>query len=248
MTPTVRIQRYADTPADLPQVGFLYEGNMWQDGDEIHLTTDHLLKYGKGFIPVDLYRLAGSAARLLNQGVESVWINAEVGLIDLTRANGLQIRKEMGVLRHLYDIKSEVERAGLPVLGFYGMMWPESIQPELSDYACRVRHALMGSPANASIKLTLCIHLKDWQIRHGPQIERVHRYCAVNGCRATAFVSPFDDGTPPVWVWEQTCKALRTVCDRYGLDSCMWSDGGVDRAPYAKVEPFVRVYLDTMRS
>lgn len=246
MTPTVRIQRYTDTPTDLPQVGFIYEGNLWQEGDEIDLEAWYKPKYSKGTLRVNLDRLRGSVARLLDEGVRSVWINAEVGIIDLTRTSGGLAENEMGVLRHLHDIGSEVKRSGLQVRGFYGMMWPGPICPELSDYDHRARHALMGSPGNASIKLTLCEDIRAWQIRHGPQVELVARYCDLNGCRATAFVSPFDDGTPPVWVWEQTCKALRTVCDRYGLDSCMWSDGGVDRAPYAKVDPFVRVYLETM--
>jgi hypothetical protein len=246
MSNTCRIQRYSDTPPDLPQVGFFYEGNLWRDGDEIHLLADHRLKYGKGRLPVHLYRLASSVKRMIGEGVKSVWVNAEIGLIDLTRANGVQVRKEMGVLRHLYDIKSEVERAGLRVLGFYGMMWPNPMQPELSDYDHRARYALMGSPGNASIKLTLCDDINVWQRRHGPQIERVAQYTTANNCRATAFISPFDDGMPTIEVWTETCKALRTVCDHYGLDSCMWSDGGVDRAPYSKVEPFVQVYLETM--
>lgn len=248
MTPAVRIQRYADTPSDLPQVGFMYEGNLWQEGEAIDYSATYKPRYSKGLLPVNRSRLRGSVARLLGEGVEDVWVNAEVGTIDLTRTNGWDVQSEMGVLLHLYDIKRDIERAGLGVIGFYGMMWPNHARPELADFADRARHALMGSPRNASIKFTLCEDIREWQRRHGSQVELAYQYCVLNGAGTTAFISPFDDGTPPIWVWTQTCRALRTVCDHYGFDSCMWSDGGVDRAPYAKVDPFVRVYLDTMRS
>lgn len=245
---SVCIQRYTETPT-LPQSPFFYEGNAFQEGDAKDMEAAYSLRFGKSRFPVSLSRLRGSVARMISEGVKSVWINAEIGEVDLSGpATGFEWCAGAANLHHIARVKQEIENAGLPVTGCYGMMWPNPINLVWEQYSLQARHSLMGLPRNACIKLTLCENINLWLHRHTHQLQRMKRYCDFNKCRGTVFISPFDDGDPPAHVWRQTCLAVKNVCTYFDFDSCMWSDGGINRAPYLRVGPFVDEYLLVMNS